>query len=87
MAKKKPVKRARSTSEKVMIVLSIIIALSMILGLVVGLSGRGRATTTTETSQLAPDEPTLVSRVVSVVVDPTTVAVLVEDLAPPGGLA
>ncbi|MBK9051778.1 MAG: hypothetical protein IPL78_12940 [Chloroflexi bacterium] len=87
MAKKKPVKRARSTSEKVMIVLSIIIALSMILGLVVGLSGGRGGTTTTNTSQLVPDEPTLVSRVVSVVVEPTVVAVLGEDLAPPGGLA
>lgn len=87
MAKRKVVKRSRSFSEKVMIVLSIIIALSMILGLVVGLTANRGGTTTTPTSQLVPVESTLISRVVMPVTDPTQVVVLVEDLAPPGSLA
>ncbi len=84
MAKRKTTPR-RSTSEKILIVLSIIIALSMILGLVVGLGG-SRATSSSQTSQLAPDQPSLISRVVSPAWTPTTVAVLVEDIAPPGSL-
>lgn len=86
MAKRKVVKR-RSTSEKVMIVLSVIIALSMILGLVVGLTSN-RGSTTTSTSQLVPGaEATLISRVLTPVTDPAQLVVLVEDLAPPGRLA
>lgn len=86
MAKRKVVKRSRSFSEKVMIVLSVIIALSMILGLVVGLSAN-RGTTSTSTSQLAPGESTLVSRVLAPVVAPAQWVMLAEDLAPPGSLA
>lgn len=40
--KKKKIKRRRTISEKVIIVLGIIIALSMILSLVAGLGGRSR---------------------------------------------
>lgn len=87
MAKRKVVKRSRSFSEKVMIVLSVIIALSMILGLVVGLTSNRGGTTTTSTSQLVPAASTLISRVVMSVTDPVQVVVLVEDLAPPGNLA
>ncbi len=87
MAKRKVVKRTRSFSEKVMIVLSIIIALSMILGLVVGLTSN-RGSTSTSTSQLVPGETsTLSSRVLTSVMAPAQLVVLVEDLAPPGGLA
>ena len=85
MAKRKTTPR-RSTSEKILIVLSIIIALSMILGLVVGLGG-GRSRASSQTSQLAPDQPSLISWVVAPTWAPTTVAVLVEDMAPPGSLA
>ena len=87
MAKRKVTKRSRSFSEKVMIVLSIIIALSMILGLVVGLSGNRNRSSSTQTSQLLPDGPTLTSRVATHLVHPTAVTMLVEDLAPPGVMA
>ena len=45
MAKRKKTKRKRSTAEKVMIVLGILIALSMIFSLIVGLGGGGSSST------------------------------------------